>query len=188
MEEALQHLGIESLLDAPCGDFNWMRHVATGVASYVGVDVDARTVAELQRAHGSPRRRFVACDVTRDALPRADAIFCRDLLPHLSFAEIAQVLANFRRSGATWLLTTTFTGPRPNVDTSDCNWRTLNLALAPFGFRAPTLLLDERCSEVGGAYRDKSIAAWRLDELPIWSPVECGLASMAEGAVVDHPA
>ena len=185
---ALQHLGIESLLDAPCGDFNWMRHVATGVASYVGIDVNARTIADLQRAHGSPRRRFVACDLTRDALPRADAIFCRDLLPHLSFAEIARVLANFRRSGARWLLTTTFTGARPNVDTSDCNWRTLNLTLAPFGFPAPALLLDERCSEVGGAYRDKSIAAWRLDELPIRAAAEREPASMTEGAGVDHEA
>ena len=173
----LQHLGVRSLLDAPCGDFNWMRHVALGVTSYVGVDVGARTIAELQRTHGSPARRFLACDLTRDPVPRADAIFCRDLLTHLSFSDIALVLANFRRSGATWLLTTTFTGLRPNVDTSDCNWRTLNFTLAPFGFAPPVVLLDERCSEGGGAYRDKSIAAWCLQDLPAWTVPEAATAS-----------
>ena len=185
---ALQHLGVQSLLDAPCGDFNWMRHVAAGVASYVGVDVDARTIAELQRRHGSPTRRFQAGDLTRDPLPRADAIFCRDLLTHLSYADIALVLANFRRSGATWLLTTTFTGTRPNVDTSGCNWRTLNFALAPFGFPPAALLLDERCGEGGGSYRDKSIAAWRLQDLPAWPAADPEARSVAANVAASQPA
>lgn len=64
----------------------------------------------------------------------------------------------------------------------------MNLALAPFGFPAPALLLDERCSEAGGAYRDKAVAAWRLDELPIRVPAERELASMTKGAGVDHAA
>ena len=82
-------------------------------------------------------------------------------------AEILEVLGNFRRSGATYLLTTTFTKPRPNQDTADGRWRTLNLTLPPFSFPAATLVIDEKCSEAGGAYADKSLALWRLADLPL---------------------
>jgi len=166
----LAHLGIRSLLDAPCGDFNWMHTVDLGVEQYTGVDVLGDVIAGHQGRHAGPRRRFLRVDLLEAELPRADAIFCRDLLPHLSYAEIRAVLRNFRRSGATWLLTTTFTGPRPNRDTAGGDWRTLNLQQAPFNFPPPLLLLNEQCSEGGGAYADKSLAVWRLAALPLDEP------------------
>ena len=69
------------------------------------------------------------------------------------------MLRNFRASGAAHLITTTFTGPRPNRDTSGGNWRTLNLTLAPFDFPPPLLTLNENCSESGGEYGDKSLGS-----------------------------
>src|SRR5687767_13667763 len=35
----LRALGARSLLDAPCGDFNWMRHVDLDGLTYAGVDI-----------------------------------------------------------------------------------------------------------------------------------------------------
>ncbi|MEL4178312.1 capsular polysaccharide synthesis protein [Roseateles sp. PN1] len=163
----LAHLGIRSLLDAPCGDFNWMRTVNLGVEQYIGVDVLGEVIAGLQWRHAGLRRNFRRLDLLDSELPRADAIFCRDLLPHLSYAESRAVLRNFQVSGATFLLTTTFTGARPNRDTADGEWRTLNLQLAPFAFAPPLLVLNEQCTEGGGAYGDKSLAVWRLDDLPL---------------------
>ncbi|HEY0953649.1 MAG TPA: capsular polysaccharide synthesis protein [Roseateles sp.] len=166
----LAHLGARSLLDAPCGDFNWMRAVELGVEQYTGVDVLSDVIASHQRRHAGAQRHFLRLDLLSDQLPRADAIFCRDLLPHLSYAEIRAVLRNFQRSGAAFLLTTTFTGPRPNRDTAGGDWRTLNLQLAPFDFPPPLLLLNEQCSEGGGAYADKCLAVWRLDALALEGP------------------
>jgi hypothetical protein len=163
----LAHLGVHSLLDLPCGDFNWMRHVQLGSLDYVGVDVQRDLAALNQAVHGDSRRRFVRADILHDALPAAEAILCRDLLPHLSYAEIATALRNFKRSGATWLITTTFTGPRCNHDTTGGQWRTLSLHLPPFNFPPPLLAITEKCSEGGGAYDDKSLAVWRLMDLPI---------------------
>ena len=163
----LESLGAGSLLDAPCGDFNWMQHVDLRAIDYIGVDVFAEVIADNQGRHASARRRFRRADIVRDRLPRADAILCRDLLPHLSFADVKQVLHNFRDSGATWLLTTTFTNDRPNVDTAGCAWRTLNLTLPPFNFPAPARLINEKCTENGGIYRDKCLGVWKLGELPL---------------------
>ncbi len=163
----LAHLDVRTLIDAPCGDFNWMQHVEAGLDLYVGVDILRDVIAEHQWRHRRGDRRFVRIDLMADGLPRADAIFCRDLLPHLSYAEIAAVLQNFMASGSTYLITTTFTGPRPNRDTAGGRWRTLNLTLAPFDFPPPLLTLNEQCTEAGGAYGDKSLAVWRMADLPL---------------------
>ena len=48
-------------------------------------------------------------------------------LAKLSHANIARVLARFKASGSTWLLTTHFTGIDHNADIADGDWRPLNL-------------------------------------------------------------
>ena len=35
----LQELNADSLIDAACGDFNWMRYVDLGSIKYIGVDI-----------------------------------------------------------------------------------------------------------------------------------------------------
>ena len=163
----LESMGVRSLVDAPCGDFNWMAGVRLGLDEYVGVDILEELVAENRRRHGGARRRFLCLDIRRDPLPGADCILSRDLLVHLSFADAFRTLQNFKRSGARYLLTTTFTGERENRDTSQGQWRTLNLERPPFDFPAPMRILDERCTEAGGTYRDKSLALWPLEHLPL---------------------
>jgi hypothetical protein len=99
-------------------------------------------------------------------LPRCDAILCRDCLVHLSFANIERATANFRRSGATWLIATTFPQWQNNLDCEDGDWRALNFERAPFSWGAPVELLNENCTEAGGGWRDKSLGVWRLSEIP----------------------
>jgi hypothetical protein len=155
------------LLDAPCGDFNWMQHVQLPVQRYIGVDVLREVIAENKWRHASAQKSFVRADLTQQQLPLVDAILCRDLLTHLSFADIFAVLANFKRSGATYLLTTTFTGPRANRDTSSGDWRTLTLTAPPFNFPSPKMIINENCTEGGGSFGDKSLGVWHLSDLTL---------------------
>jgi hypothetical protein len=161
----LEDLGARSLLDAPCGDFNWMQHIRLGIDEYIGVDVLGEIVAHNQWHHAAPHRRFERADLLRDPLPRADAVLCRDLLTHLSYDDINHVVRNFKASGATYLLTTTFTRPRPNHDTAGGEWRPLNLTSEPFNYPVPLRLLNEKCSEAGDTFNDKSLGVWRLCDL-----------------------
>ena len=163
----LAYLGVRTLVDAPCGDFNWMRHVEPGLDQYIGVDILGDVIAEHQWRHRRSHRRFMRADLMAGGLPQADAIFCRDLLPHLAYAEVAKVLQGFRLSGAAVLITTTFTGARPNRDTAGGRWRTLNLTLPPFDFPPPLITLNEECTEGGGAFGDKSLGVWRMADLPL---------------------
>lgn len=161
----LAHLGVRSLLDAPCGDFNWMQNVELGLDLYTGVDILKEVISEHAWRHTRADRRFMRADLIDGTLPQADAILCRDLLPHLSYAEIWATLRNFRRTGATYILLTTFLRPRPNRDTVGGDWRTLNLTLAPFNFPQPLFIVNEKCSESGGVFADKSLGVWRLADL-----------------------
>ncbi|MCA1383935.1 class I SAM-dependent methyltransferase [Bradyrhizobium sp. BRP23] len=163
----LQRLGARSLLDAPCGDAGWIGRLELDI-DYTGIDIVPSLIDANRRrvaADGSSGR-FLVADITRDALPHADVILCRDCLVHLSFANIYRALAQFRMSGARFLLVTTFPEWDDNHDCEDGDWRALNMEKAPFGWPAPQALIDERCEEGGGGWRDKSLGLWRLDELP----------------------
>jgi hypothetical protein len=164
----LARLGVESMLDAPCGDFYWMREVAGLPATYIGGDIVPALIEGNRARHSGAGRRFEVIDIVRDALPRVDLIHCRDCLVHLPLAMAQQAIANFKQSGATYLLTTTFprTG-RTNIDISIGEWRPLDLELAPFGFPPPLWSLAEVPElSADGITHFKHLALWKLAELP----------------------
>ena len=157
---------IRSIVDAPCGDFNWMRHVlAARDLPYTGIDIVEELIARNAHAYTSSNRRFACLDMTRDELPRADLIICRDALVHLSFADARAAVRNFRRSGSRYLLATTFVEVRQNTQIPTGGWRVLNMEAPPFSFPAPLALVDERCTHSGGIYRDKRLGLWEVASL-----------------------
>lgn len=105
--------GVRSILDAPCGDLTWMRDLFKEFdslnVSYTGVDIVRGEIKRLQdEFRDDPRRRFAVADVTRSPLPRADLIFSREALQHMPAVDAVRTLHNYARSGAKYLLTTTY--------------------------------------------------------------------------------
>ncbi|MFQ5448402.1 MAG: class I SAM-dependent methyltransferase, partial [Saprospiraceae bacterium] len=90
----LKRLGIKSVLDIPCGDFNWMQHVPMPGVHYTGADIVASLVETNRSKYGSEHRRFISVNLLTDALPAAGLIFCRDCLVHFSFRDIQLALQN----------------------------------------------------------------------------------------------
>jgi hypothetical protein len=155
----LESVGAKSLLDAPCGDFNWLRHVDLGDIEYTGADVVTEIIVRNRRMYGGERRNFVVLDITSDALPNVDVILCRDCLIHLSFEHIQAAVDNFKASGSTFLLTTTQTTVWENTNTQTGGWRPLNLLLPPFNFPEPLRLVLEN-DDLG-----KCLGMWSLAQL-----------------------
>jgi hypothetical protein len=157
---------VASLLDAPCGEAGWINQTNLGTR-YVGVDIVPSLIERLRAraAAGELPGEYHLADITGDTLPRCDAILCRDCLVHLSFANIERAVANFKRSGAAWLIATTFPEWQTNADCEDGDWRALNFELIPFHWGSPVELLNENCTEAGGGWRDKSLGVWRLAEV-----------------------
>lgn len=159
-------LQIRRLLDAPCGDFNWTQPLADSVERYIGVDVVPALILENRRRWSSSNRRFFCRDIVSQRLPAADLVLCRDALVHLCHKDVLATLANFRRTGAEYLLATTFVGERLNDDIGTGDWRPLNLQRPPYSFPPPLELVDERCHHTGGIYADKRLGLWRFRDLP----------------------
>lgn len=162
----LKRTGITSMLDIPCGDFNWMQHVALPEIKYTGGDIVPDLIALNQKKYASEMRNFERLDLLNGPLHRADLIFCRDCLVHMSFKDIVCALKVMKQSGAKWLLTTTFTERRENIDLTGV-WRPLNLCLPPFNFPEPLALLDEKCVEGGGLFGDKHLGLWELEKINV---------------------
>lgn len=160
----LRELNARTMLDIPCGDFHWMSTLQLAI-DYTGADVVPDLIAANSAHHAGERRRFRVLDIANDTLPRVDLIFCRDLLVHFSFDDALRAIANLKRSGATYLLTTTFTNRSANVDITTGQWRALNLQLPPFNFPTPRRLINEKCTEWTSDWADKSLGLWLLSEL-----------------------
>ena len=153
-------LGIRTLVDAGCGELNWMSKISERLQLYLGFEIVEEIVAELRRKF-EPRKNhfFNTADVSRDLLPAADAILCRDVLTHLSHPLVAATLENFRKSGSRYLIATTF--PKGRNDPIRVGaWAPVDLCSPPFNLPPPLLLISE--SLQGSS---KSLGVWSKDSL-----------------------
>ncbi|HKR08715.1 MAG TPA: class I SAM-dependent methyltransferase [Gemmatimonadaceae bacterium] len=166
LPNALRQLGTHVLLDIPCGDFTWMERVDLDGIEYIGGDIVRSIIEANQQERAAKGRRFVELDLTRDALPDADVLLCRDCLVHLSYANISRVFENVSRSNIRHILMTSFPGRGDNRNVEDGDWRPLDFEAPPFSLPKPILTIVEECEEEGGSYADKSLCAWRVSDLP----------------------
>ena len=166
----LRRNGIHTLLDLPCGDFNWMQHVDLSGIAYTGGDIVADLMERNQSLYEREDRKFVQLNLLSDPLPQADCILIRDCLVHFSYEHIQQALERIEQSGIRYILTTTFTAFESNEDIQTGYWRPLNLERAPFHFPPPIDSINEGCTEAKGAYADKCLALWAVEGLPLKKP------------------
>jgi hypothetical protein len=173
----LREYQVRSVLDAPCGDFFWMRFMDLSDIEYIGVDIVEEAINKNNLEFAQKSRRFEVMDVVKVRPPKVDMIFCRDLLVHLSLDDGMKVIGNFMDSGSRYLLTTTFTDRLSNmydirIKPGEVFWRPLNLEKPPFSFDAPIKMINEGCTEGDGHYRDKSLGLWRLSDIKLQRPNE----------------
>jgi hypothetical protein len=163
----VQEYGVRSFLDAPCGDWYWMRQTNLCVEHYIGIDIVKPLIERNQREFANASTSFCCMNLAEGELPQVDLVFSRDCLVHLSFEDGLRIIANFKRSGSKYLLTTTFVNRDHNNDLTgkDSFWRPLNMQLSPFNFPSPLLLINEKCTEEGGQYADKCLGLWRLSDI-----------------------
>lgn len=158
---------IETMLDIPCGDHHWMQHVEfPDSLNYKGADLVEDLIADNAKSFGAHNRTFVVTDIRCGPMPQVDLVFCRDCLVHFSFRDIILALGTIKKSRSVYLLTTTFPSRSDNADIKTGDWRPINLQLPPFELAKPIDILNEACTENGGAYSDKSLGLWRIEELP----------------------
>jgi hypothetical protein len=159
-----RYFAVHSMLDIPCGDFHWMKHVDLEGVNYTGADI----VTELILVNGqyeASNVHFCKLNLIDDKLPKVDLVLCRDCLVHLSFRDTFIALHNICNSDSTYFLTTTFTSLSHNRDIATGQWRRLNLEIPPFSFPPPLKTINEECTHGDSAFSDKSLGLWRVEDV-----------------------
>ncbi len=133
---------VKTLLDAPCGELNWILDCDLGIERYIGMDIAPDIIAHNQ-ARGLPGREFLCADITRAALPGADMMLCRDCLFHLPHADIWRFFRNFAGASIPWLLTSSHLSPRNVSVETPGDFRFLNLLIEPFKLPPPREVLPD---------------------------------------------
>jgi hypothetical protein len=160
LPEFVRRHSIHSLLDAPCGDFHWMRRVQwPGGFRYIGADIVPDLVIENRSKY--PGIEFMELDVMCDPLPDVDAWLARDLMIHFPDEAIRKALGQFRRSSIGYLLATTYPNARRNADIKYGQVRHLNLCAPPFGLPPPFAILREDDDPNTG----RVIGVWRRTDI-----------------------
>jgi hypothetical protein len=152
----LKKYNINSLLDLPCGDFNWMQYVDLEGIKYIGGDIVGDIIQKNILLFQSPDRTFLQIDIIKDQLPKADLILCRDCFVHLNYELIFKSIDNLKRQNFKYLLTTSFTDKIANHNITTGDWRPLNLEIEPFNLRK-IAVINENCTEGGLEFSDKSL-------------------------------
>ena len=156
----IQKFGIKSILDIPCGDWNWMKDVDLCGASYIGADIVDPLIG-LNKANYT-NIDFRVLDLINDTLPKVDLIFVRDCLGHLSNDNVSKAIRNCQESGSKYLLATSFTKWDMNPDIENGGWKCINLMIPPFQLN-PIYLINEDCQEGYPHYNDKCMILFQLN-------------------------
>jgi SAM-dependent methyltransferase len=86
--------GVKRVVDVGCGDFRVGRLIAEAGFEYIGVDVVPEVIERHRKEFGGGRISFLCLDAITEKPPAADLCLVRQVLQHLSNAEIARVLDN----------------------------------------------------------------------------------------------
>lgn len=158
-----RELGIQSILDLPCGDFNWMKNIDLEGYNYIGADIVKQIIVNNNSTHARNGVEFRQIDLINDDLPKVDLILNRDCLIHFSNADVLKALKNVCRSGSRYFLTTTFMDLGYNKDIPTGRWRKLDLCAQPFNLPKPERSINENKNR--SSYKDKTLSLWEVSAI-----------------------
>lgn len=153
LPEIFRDYGIRTVLDVPCGDFNWMSHVDLSLVHYTGVDIDVHHLQlASKRVCSSPpkSKRFLACDLFDLVDDEADLIVCRDFLQHLPNRGALSAIEKLKSIGGYLLLTSHKNSVNLDIECAG-GFRPLNLMVPPFDLGPPLLSIDD-CGRILGLW------------------------------------
>jgi SAM-dependent methyltransferase len=110
---------IRKIVDLGCGDFRVGRRICANYrGEYIGVDVVPDLVKYNQQRFGSDTVAFRCANIIEDELPSGEFCMMRQVLQHLSNAQIKAVLERCKKYPYLLVTEDVYAGPRmrPNLD------------------------------------------------------------------------
>lgn len=152
----------KSLLDAPCGDFNWMEHVKLPRGThYIGCDIVQDLISDLTERYGGDNREFHVLDIVSGQVPKADLWMCRDALFHLTLDDGMKCLENASKSPIRFFLSTTYDFVETNSDINTGSFRAINLCKPPYSLPKPLYTFDDFLAP----HPPRVMGVWSIEQL-----------------------
>jgi len=88
-----------TVCDLGCGDFNIGKELVNLTHKYIGADIVASLIDHNKKTFTAKNLEFQCLDISKDDLPKADCIILKQVLQHLSNAEVQKIvkkLANYK--------------------------------------------------------------------------------------------
>ena len=162
LPELFEKYKIQRVFDAPCGDYNWFRHIVSNI-NYTGGDIVNDLIAKNNTQYANDKTKFIHFDILNDNPPGDyDLWICRDCLLHFSYRHIFEFIDNFKKSEIPYLLVSTYHECNENIDITTGAGRPLNLEIAPFFFPNAVEYIDD---SMKGA-RPRKLGLWFRENIP----------------------
>lgn len=110
---------IKTAVDLGCGDFNIGRQLHAHFSSYDAIDVSSIIIEQNKKSFYSSGLAFHHLSITKDELPKADVAFVRQVLQHLSNADIRRFLDNIDGKYRYLIVTETTNDSKRSVPNKD---------------------------------------------------------------------
>jgi SAM-dependent methyltransferase len=135
----------QTILDLACGDGNWIHHFITNdvFIHYHGIDYVDANLATFRKLIGNKTATLQQGDISTIDLPKADMVILRDTLIHMPYEHGTRIIENIKRSGSTFLLTTTYPNAQKNFEIKmDGDWYPININLPPYNLQPMMIFYD----------------------------------------------
>mgnify|MGYP006079512627 CR=1 FL=1 len=133
----LEKNNIKSIVDVPCGDFNFMKHIDLKDIKYRGYDISQNCINMCQK-YKKDNITFQVLDITNQIIPQVDLVIVKDLFLHLSFQDINKALDNILKSKPKYLAVSKYPQNEKNIDMdTGFGCRVIDITNPPFNINYP---------------------------------------------------
>ncbi len=156
---------VVAVLDAPCGDMNWMIAVPKEKGmTYIGGDIVDKLIERNRNMYTDKIHKFVKLDIINDPLPEVDLMICRDCLFHFSYEDTLSFLENFSKSDIPLLMTTTYKNNASfnNSDILTGDYRRIDLFQRPYSLSEEVLY---RLDDYLAPEAEREMCIWTKEQI-----------------------
>lgn len=158
---------IGTIIDLPCGDFNWMKSVDLTEVNYIGCDIIKDLIRTNSAKYSNEKIKFIELDILKDALPNGDLILIKDLFIHFSLSNIQIALTRLKASNIKYVLTTNFPDSENNILIKDGYNFNINFQKPPFNFAKSLEVFQEEILHDKKIF--KTLELWRITDIPTFN-------------------
>lgn len=163
---------IKSILDVGCGDWQFSRLLDWSGVDYLGVDIVPELVEANIQNFGGLGVTFKVLDLVDEDPPCADLVIIKDVLQHLSFSAVDNILRKLQKFKRV-LIVQDVGGA--NRDCNDGGYRPLNVTTDPFNLMARKVFTFMDMSKIAFEWiPDLDFVDRRFDLLELLSDVRSG--------------